>query len=223
LIKIGKRADRPAALAGRPAVSLSAMVGGPAFDVDCFPVSFIAKLRAGGAGRGVNDELFDRLTERQRECLRLIYTHHSIKEIARLLGLTEDGIKWHLREARETLGVGRSAEAARLVFGDALPQTYLPRVGAPGVVSSAEPAAMIGSSPDMAGKRTQDDALREPQARYRIEPILDEGPGLRLPLPTAGRPRNDLTAIEKLAWGLAIGILAALLLGALTSLQHIIS
>ena len=170
----------------------------------------------------MNDELFDRLTDRQRECLRLIYTHHSVKEIARLLGLTEDGIKWHLREARETLGVGRSAEAARLVFGDALPQTYLPRVGPPQVVSAPVPHAIVAPFPDMGGEGAHDDALREPQATYRIAAPSDDGYGLRLPIPTAGRPRNDLTPIEKLAWGLAIGILAALLLGALTSLQHTI-
>jgi DNA-binding CsgD family transcriptional regulator len=170
----------------------------------------------------VDEERFKRLTERQRECLRLIYAHHSIKEIARLLGLSEDGVKWHLREAREALGVGRSTEAARLVYGDAPPQTYPRRVGPPGAVSPSGPDAMMAPSPEQRGGRASDDVLREPQATYRVEGPFDDGHGLRLPIPTAGRPRNDLTAIEKLAWGLAIGILAALLLGALTSLQHTI-
>jgi DNA-binding CsgD family transcriptional regulator len=170
----------------------------------------------------VDDQRFDRLTDRQRECLRLIYTHHSIKEIARLLGLSEDGVKWHLREARETLGVGRSAEAARLVFGGAPPYAYPQRVGPPDVVASPEPDAIVAPFPDEPGGRVRDDAVREPQAIYRVMPSPDERPSLRLPIPTAGRPRNDLTAIEKLAWGLAIGVLAVLLLGALTSLQHTI-
>ncbi len=166
----------------------------------------------------MNDALFDRLTERQRECLRLIYTHHSIKEIARLLALSEDGVKWHLREARETLGVGRSAEAARMVFGDALPETYTQRVGTPRV--GDPPAADVIVPPSTGGWTAHDDVLRETQAAYRVDMLPDDRRVLRLPIPTSGRPRNDLTAIEKLAWGLAIGVLAALLLGALTSLQH---
>ena len=171
----------------------------------------------------MDEERFNRLTERQRECLRLIYTHHSIKEIARLLGLSEDGIKWHLREARETLGVGRSTEAARMVFGDALPETYPRRVVPSEVVSSPLPEAIVVPRPEERGGRGPDDALREAQAIYRVESSTDDDrPMLRLPIPTAGRQRNDLTPIEKLAWGLAIGVLAALLLGALTSLQHTI-
>ena len=170
----------------------------------------------------MDDELFSRLTERQRECLRLIYAHHSIKEIARLLGLSEDGVKWHLREARETLGVGRSAQAARMVFGDAPPPAYPRRVGPPGVVPTAAFDALESPYPDDRGGIVYDDALREPQATYRIEPAFDDRHSLRLPIPTAGRARNDLSAIEKLVWGLAIGVLAALLLGALTSLQHTI-
>ncbi len=168
----------------------------------------------------MDDERFNRLTDRQRECLRLIYTHHSIKEIARLLGLSEDGVKWHLREARETFGVSRSAEVARMVFGDAPPQTYTHGVGPPKVVAPIDADASVSSSAEDRGWTTRDDALREIQAVYRAEPFHDDRPTLRLPIPTAGRARNDLNAIEKLAWGLAIGVLAALLLGALTSLQR---
>lgn len=170
----------------------------------------------------MNDQLFNRLTERQRECLRLIYTHHSIKEIARLFGLSEDGVKWHLREARETLGVGRSAEAARMVFGDAMPQTYTQGVGPSRVVAPPDPDAMMPPSAEDAGWMESDDALREIQATYRVDAFPADRPALRLPIPTAGRPRNDLSWIEIVAWGLAIGVFAVMLLGALTSLQRTI-
>jgi hypothetical protein len=108
------------------------------------------------------------------------------------------------------------------VFGDALPETYTQRVGTPRVVAFPDPDAMVTPSDGERGWTAQDDALRETQAAYRVDPYPDDRHALRLPIPTTGRPRNDLNAIEKLAWGLAIGVLAALLLGALTSLQHIL-
>ncbi len=57
----------------------------------------------------------DELSERQRQCLRLYYQNYEAKEIASQLGLSPHTVHEHLRKARETLRVGRSMEAARLL------------------------------------------------------------------------------------------------------------
>jgi DNA-binding CsgD family transcriptional regulator len=55
------------------------------------------------------------LTERQRQCLRLVYATFQVKEIARELGLSPNTVNEYLRNAREILGVRRSLEAARFL------------------------------------------------------------------------------------------------------------
>ena len=58
-----------------------------------------------------------RLTERQKEILRLIARHHQAKEISRLLGISVPTIKDHALEARKRLGV-TSSRAAALILSD---------------------------------------------------------------------------------------------------------
>lgn len=55
------------------------------------------------------------LTERQKQCLRLLYANFSVKEIGRDLGLSPNTVHEHLRDARMKLGVGRSLVAARML------------------------------------------------------------------------------------------------------------
>lgn len=61
-------------------------------------------------------EGLDRLTERERECLRLVDRHMSSKEIARELGLSKHTVDWHLDKARRRLGASDRYDAARRVF-----------------------------------------------------------------------------------------------------------
>ena len=61
-------------------------------------------------------EGLDRLTERERECLRLVDRHMSSKEIARELGLSKHTVDWHLDKARRRLGAADRYDAARRVF-----------------------------------------------------------------------------------------------------------
>lgn len=68
--------------------------------------------RRPGAGAGV-----ERLTETQRQCLRLTYQHMTSKEIAPLLGLSPHSVDAHLRIAMKVLGVHSRREAA-LAFHD---------------------------------------------------------------------------------------------------------
>lgn len=58
----------------------------------------------------------ERLSERQRECLRLVYQRFTSKEIGLRLGVAPDTVDQHIKRAMRTLGTGSRAEAARLVF-----------------------------------------------------------------------------------------------------------
>jgi DNA-binding CsgD family transcriptional regulator len=57
----------------------------------------------------------DQLTERERECLRLVGAGHESKDIARALGCSPHTVYTHIRSAGRKLGVGRRKEAARLL------------------------------------------------------------------------------------------------------------
>jgi DNA-binding CsgD family transcriptional regulator len=59
---------------------------------------------------------FDKLKERHRQCLRLVFENYGAKEIGRKLGISHHTVNEYLREAREALGVRRSIDAARLLI-----------------------------------------------------------------------------------------------------------
>ena len=58
---------------------------------------------------------FQRLTERQKEILRLLLDGYDAKSAARQLGISFHTVHEHLREARRHLGVSSSREAARVL------------------------------------------------------------------------------------------------------------
>ena len=56
----------------------------------------------------------DKLTDRQKECLRLVFENYEAKEIALKLGILPNRVIEDLRAARKKLGASRSMDAARL-------------------------------------------------------------------------------------------------------------
>ncbi|PHY21222.1 helix-turn-helix transcriptional regulator [Caulobacter sp. BP25] len=104
-------------------------------------------------------EGLDRLTERERECLRLVDRHMSSKEIARELGLSKHTVDWHLDKARRRLGAADRYDAARRVFDrgrptDAAAPPVTPPVTPPPIASGSDPTRLgehpSFRSPDLA-------------------------------------------------------------------------
>lgn len=60
-------------------------------------------------------ERFEKVTEREKQTLRLLLQGHDAKSIAAVLGLSVHTVNERLREARRKLGVSSSREAARLL------------------------------------------------------------------------------------------------------------
>lgn len=154
-------------------------------------------------------EALGRLTARQKQCLRLLYERHDAKGIARSLGITAEGVHYHLREARRVLGVSRSLEAARLYADHARSVgDYDPVVGdrmvvehPPGIGSFEPVTTRCGDGFEAAeegGPHREGEVIREAIARYD-PPREDRSVAPPLPFPTARRPHNDLTPPSRLA------------------------
>ncbi len=143
---------------------------------------------------------FDRLTDGQKECLRLFHARWEVKNIARHIGRSPVTVNQRLAAARRHLGVDRSAEAARLLFqyegGMYEPPIYEPEIV---VLPPVEAALLADSSGE--GKH--------------IFP---------LPFPTGGRPHNEMTFTVKLFYSLVLAAIIALVFGgcaaALSSLSE---
>lgn len=157
----------------------------------------------------------ERLTDKQRECLRLVYRHMETKEIARVLSLSPDGVTQRIKSAMKTLGVDRRRDAARILaeaegLGSYPPQVYSSR----DIAITPHPAISAASTEDGRQSGSSGEAMREEQAAF--EAVSLAGPSA-LPLPIGGARPNDVGFQKRLAWiaGIAIGI--ALAFGALVA------
>src|SRR3954464_9523212 len=94
----------------------------------------------------MNADRIQRLTDKQRECLRMVYRHMETKEIARVLGLSPDGVTQRIKTAMQTLGADRRRHAAR-ILAEAEGLSPYPRevYQSRDVASAAEPAMLSPS------------------------------------------------------------------------------
>ena len=63
----------------------------------------------------MNAGRLNRLTDKQRECLRLVYAHMSSKEIAPLLGVEPGTVDQYVKAAMRVLGVSDRRAAAKML------------------------------------------------------------------------------------------------------------
>lgn len=152
-----------------------------------------------------------RLTEKQRECLRLVSRHQSSKMMAPLLGITPEAVDQRLKTAVRLLGVASRYEAALLLAEHEGGPTYQRTVyDAPDLAGPAASGTVSASEGD---RRSEGDRLEEERAVYE-PPAPIQPRSSRLPLPMERGRRNDLGLWQRLAWVVAIAIGAALSFGA---------
>lgn len=65
--------------------------------------------------RLVENDRIARLTEQQRVCLRMVYSHLTSKEIAPRLGIEPNSVDQHIKAAMRTLGVSDRRTAALIL------------------------------------------------------------------------------------------------------------
>jgi len=152
-----------------------------------------------------------RLTDKQRECLRLVYAHLSSKEIAPRLGVEPGTVDQYIKTAMRILGVADRRAAARMLAeheaGARQPLVYQPS----GIALIGDPV-MFGPSTGGRHEARSGEVMREDPAMFQVNPTpsLDS---LRLPLPIRkGRP-SDLSPLVRLGWILVLLILIALAFG----------
>jgi DNA-binding CsgD family transcriptional regulator len=131
----------------------------------------------------------DQLTQREKECLRLLLTPMRAKEVARTTGLSVNTVNEHLKSARRKLGTSDSWSAAQLLrsLEDPTNKSDTNKSGSP-------PAAVPHHN--------------DPTDTSASEPVVVGGSSL-LPFATKGRPWNDLSLGWRLAWPfLLFGVIA---------------
>jgi DNA-binding CsgD family transcriptional regulator len=142
----------------------------------------------------------DGLTERQKECLLLVYSHHTITEIAGKLGLSVEGVNYHLGGARKALGASSSAQAARLLYGGLPPTDYISHVAASNAVGATTQSDSFGTSPDQQASPLmvrEDRAIFQPTLEQfdQSEPSLETMQGWERPASILGRIANRTSQI----------------------------
>jgi DNA-binding CsgD family transcriptional regulator len=158
----------------------------------------------------MSEERLDRLTDKQRECLRLVYAHLSSKEIAPRLRVEPGTVDQYVKAAMRTLGVSDRRAAARMLAEhearDVRPLVYQPL----DIAQIGEPAMFV---PSTEGRKTvSGGAVREDQAVFQILPTNPPA-AFHLPLPIRGGRPHDLSPVKRLGWILLLILLIALSFG----------
>lgn len=153
-----------------------------------------------------------RLTDKQRECLRLVYRHMETKEIARELGLSPDGVTQRIKTAMRTLGVDRRRDAAQILAEAEGAPPYPQRVYPPRDIAIAPDPATFGVSTEGRREAVSGGAMREERAIFEAYPTPSPDT-LQLPLPIRGGRPGDLSTAKRLGWIFGLILLIALAFG----------
>jgi DNA-binding CsgD family transcriptional regulator len=152
------------------------------------------------------------LPEHQRICLRMVLEHKSSKEIALELGISPHTVDQRVKMAMQTLGVGSRVAAARLLAEhEAGP--YQPLVYQNPDLADLPPAGSARStSGDGGGMNRRPTVVREERAPF-IASVRSHPWPVDLPLRSKGGRSNDLTALQRVGWVVAIMMAIALSTG----------
>jgi DNA-binding CsgD family transcriptional regulator len=155
-----------------------------------------------------------RLTDGQRDVLRMVNRHMETKEIARELGISPDGVNLRIKTAMRTLGVNKRRDAALILAEAEGQEPYPPLVYPPrDIVFDAGPATL---APSTESGREQGPAaigvMREEQAAFEVAPQL-RSRRFQLPLPVRGGRPGDLNALQRLGWIFGVMLLIAFAFG----------
>lgn len=164
--------------------------------------------------RSMSPSPVEQLTEAQRECLRLVLTHHNSKEIAAIVGVSPSAVDKRIERAVQQLGVATRFAAARVLAqheaGERSASVPPPADDVPPADAAASPPSV---SDDPPYERLPSDPIdvpdspEQPPSRHRDEPmwlvrrLLGTSPEAGF----GGSTRNPLGTLERL------GVIAALI------------
>jgi DNA-binding CsgD family transcriptional regulator len=162
----------------------------------------------------MNADRIERLTDKQRECLRMVYRHMETKEIARVLGLSPDGVTQRIKTAMKTLGVDRRRDAARILAEAEGPPPYPRHVYPSRDIAIASRLGTIAPPSDGGLHESALDGrgVMEEQAGFTAF-LPPRQRGLQVPLPFWGSRPSDLDWLRRLGWIIGIMFVTALMFG----------
>lgn len=171
----------------------------------------------------------ERLTESQRSYLRLVFEHKSSKEIAQQLGISAHTVDKRIKEAMRILGVNSRIEAARILAGVKESGTDQ-ALGPQSPDLAITPASPFVAARSVGGNDGGDSDVNNGAGAQGISPRPPRASGASrrfpLPFPTADRPENDLSFLQRVGWtlGLIIGLAVAtgILLSGLTAVGMLV-
>jgi DNA-binding CsgD family transcriptional regulator len=152
-----------------------------------------------------------KLTEGQKDCLRLVAHHLSSKEIARRLGISQHTVDQRLKVAMRTLAAESRFEAARLLTAHEGPAPHQPLVHQSPDIAKTPDAASVFPAFDRLETQSPRLVLREEQVPYLHLPLSQS----EAADPVNEEGRNDLGVWIKLAAIIAIAVGSALAFGAI--------
>ncbi len=178
-------------------------------------------------GPGPTARQTDRLTERERQCLRLVHRGFESKEIAGQLGISTDRVNKLTGSAKRKLGVSRRTIAARMLAEEEQPASPEPlpthSLGGMPMGVAASPAVTLDGHTDEAGGAEQEGEA--PSDRLSL--MATDRPSLSMaaPLPLRGVRRlfNDLDRRSTLVAIAMIAMAATAAAGAGASLLLVLN
>ncbi|WP_157801215.1 helix-turn-helix transcriptional regulator [Sphingobium sp. LB126] len=129
-----------------------------------------------------------RLTDKQKECLRLVAQNLNTKQIARRIGKSDHAVDQRIRQALRALGVADRFEAARILAEAEGRQTYQPLIYQTDGLAPAPEMAISGG-----------------QEASAADPMPPHGKTPRFP-PLGGRD-NDLDAVQRIKLILSLALM----------------
>jgi DNA-binding CsgD family transcriptional regulator len=156
-----------------------------------------------------------RLTEGQRDVLRMVNQHMETKEIARALGISPDGVNQRVKAAMRILAVNKRRDAARILAEAEGEEAYPSQVYQPRDIAPDRDPPTLDASTESGRERTPIlvGAMREQQTAYGAAPRIPAR-RFRLPLPIWGGNPSDLNALHRLGWIFALMLSIAFAFGA---------
>ncbi len=149
----------------------------------------------------MTSDRLQRLTEKEREALRLVPTHGTIGAIAVALGISDSAVKLRLASAAKKLGVRGRHDAARLLLEEEGWPPYPNRTAPIGQVVPQPPVDLL--PPHQAPGDGDDAEPGEPSIGHLVVQIADR---------LGGRGgRNQLSLWQRVAFIFAVMILGLLL------------
>lgn len=160
---------------------------------------------------------FDRLSDGQRDCLRLVLVHMNSKEIGRKLDISPHTVDQRLRGSMRILEADSRFDAARKFAEVDSENPYQSLIYQSSDIEKTAQSATLASSATRSGGIFEDDLIEDlakvDGGGTAIAIDRSKSKSSRLPFPRYRGEKNELSTFERLGWIIVIAIGSAVSFG----------